>query len=414
MKHTISLVIIALYLAACNQTPAVSLVTPGATPTTMTTSTPTLLPTVTQTPTDSPSLTPTNTATLTVTPQPTSTATRIPTKTPTPTPTVFSSSDPMLGQLEEEGFINQPVYRFEMRPSSGATYWSNQGQFGRMNFGGPDFDEPVPPDWLTVSLPSGQTYTYVQYMPPEFTTCRLLFFVSEKDDNRLIGNIDIAELNDRLSTTVASLQAQPSAASPLFCLPYGWGDINRNGKPDMPVTILWANNYTGGEVHIFEISDTETVVDLTADFPGPVYHWEFSPTNSALLVINSTWASHRCLYPDSPFGFWIYDWDGDAFVDMTSEFSLDDYISFLEDLLSPGRPFDPEFDIGPLISLLLTYDYSDQRDAGWEKFIELADVSNWPGSKPEALEWLQSDVAHLKAEYDAGLPFTPVDENCSP
>ncbi|MBK8129027.1 MAG: hypothetical protein IPK53_08830 [bacterium] len=57
---------------------------------------------------------------------------------------------------------------------------------------------------------------------------------------------------------------------------------------------------------------------------------------------------------------------------------------------------------------------ANQRDAGWAKFIELADVSNWPGSEPEALEWLQSDVAHLKAEYDAGLPFTPVDENCSP
>jgi hypothetical protein len=217
LKHTITLVIIALYLVACGQTPSVSLITPGAIPTTMPASTPTSLPTVTQTPTNSPSLTPTNTPTSTLTP--TSTATRTPTKTPIPTPTMFTSSEPVLDQLEEEGYINQPVYSFEMRPSSGATYFSNQGQFGRMNFGGPDFDEPVPPDWLTVTLPSGQTYTYVQYMTPEFTTCQLLFFVSEKDDNRLIGNIDVVELNDRLSTTVASLQAQSSFASPLFCLP---------------------------------------------------------------------------------------------------------------------------------------------------------------------------------------------------
>ncbi|MBK8129028.1 MAG: hypothetical protein IPK53_08835 [bacterium] len=84
-----------------------------------------------------------------------------------------------------------------------------------------DFDEPVPPDWLTVSLPSGQTYTYVQACRQNLLPAGC-FFVSEKDDNWLIGNIDIAELNDRLSTTVASLQASPFLHITSLCLPYGW------------------------------------------------------------------------------------------------------------------------------------------------------------------------------------------------
>ena len=155
----------------------------------------------------------------------------------------------MLVELEAAGFVKEPIYRFEINPSSGALYFSNQGQFGRMNFGGPNLDNPIPPESFVTKSPTGETYTYVQYMSPEFSTCELLFFVSESDDNRLIGSVDIAELNERLHEVVA-LQEDPG--SPLFCLPYGWSDVNNNGKPDMPVTILWANNYTGSSTVILE------------------------------------------------------------------------------------------------------------------------------------------------------------------
>lgn len=411
-KHVTFMLLGILLLAACS--PAKE-----AQPLTESTEIPTGTATTESTLTATPSSTPSPTATIepspTSTQTPTSTPTRKPTQTPIPTATQFASTDPLLAQLEEQGYVTEPIYRFEQNPSSGATYFSSQGQFGRTNFGGPDFDEPVPLEDLTTQLPSGKIYTYVQYMPPEFTTCELLFFASTDDgDNQLIGNINIANLNDRISDVVTFLQENPEAVFPPLCLPYGWYDVNNNGNPDMPVLILWGNHYTGGEVHIFEVTGEETIVDLTADLPGPVYHWEFFPTVSSLLVADLAWAEHDCLYPNSPFGFWIYDWDGARYIDITSEISFSEYLSFLESTLEPGYPLYPELQIGTLVSLLLTYDYSRQRDAGWQKFLEFADVQNWPDSDQAALDWLQDDVAHFTREYEAGAPFTPNDANCPP
>lgn len=401
-----------LFLAACNSQNNVQLVTSTNTPTTTVQSVSNIIPTPTATPT--PSVTPTHTIlpSPTATKTPTSTPTQRPTRTPIPTATVFFASEPLINQLEEQGYVSEPVYRFEMRPSSGATFFSNQGQFGRMNFGDPDFNEPVPLKSLTTQLSNGEIYTYIQYMDADTTTCQLLFFVSAEENNRLIGSIDIVNLNQRINNVVTAFQSNPG--SPLFCLPYGWQDINDNGKPDMSVTILWANNYTGGEVHIFEVNEDDTITDLTEDLPGPVYHWEFMPSNSSLLVADPAWAKHDCLYPDSPFGFWIYDWDGQSFADVTDRASFSGYIAFLESLLAPGRPFFPEADIGPMVSLLLTYDYSGQRELGWQKFLEFADLQNWPDTDQESLAWLQDDVAHFTNEYEAGLPFTPNDANCGP
>ncbi len=326
---------------------------------------------------------------------------------------MFVSSEEILGDLEAAGYVKEPIYRFELiDPPSGATYFSNQGQFGRTNFGGPNFDNPIPPESFVTVSPTGEIYTYVQYMSPQFSTCNLLFFVSQGNDNKLIGSVDIAELNERIHNVVISLEEDP--LSPLICLPYGWQDVNNNGKPDMPVTILWENNYTGGEVHIFEVNDDNTIVDLVANLPGPVYHWEFDPEEPSLLLVDLVWARHDCLYPSSPFGFWIYEWNGDAYVDVTSEYSYSEYLSFIESLLTPGRPFIPEAYIGPLVSLLLTYDYSGQRDLGWKKFLEFADIQNWPDTSPEYLAWLKDDVTHFTKEYEAGLAFTPNDANCSP
>lgn len=415
-RHIASILIGTLLLVACNSSKkAQSLTEPTKTPTNTTLTVVDTEPTPTPIPSSTPSPTSTVKPSLTPTQTPTPVPTRRPTQTPIPSATRFTSTNPLITQLEEQGYVTEPIYRFEQNPSSGATYFSSQGQFGRTNFGGPDFDNPVPLEDLTMQLPSGKTYTYVQYMPPEFTTCELLFFASTDDgDNQLIGHVDIATLNDRISDVVTYLQENPEAGFPPLCLPYGWHDVNKNGKPDMPVLILWGNHYTGGEVHIFEVTDDETIVDLTADLPGPVYHWEFLTDVSSFLVADLAWAKHDCLYPDSPFGFWVYDWDGKSYVDITSEVSLSNYLSYLEDMLKPGSPFIPELQIGPLVSLLLTYDYSGQRDLGWQKFSEIADVQNWPGTDQAALDWLQDDVAHFTREYEAGAPFTPNSTNCPP
>jgi len=283
------------------------------------------------------------------------------------------------------------------------------GQFGRLTYGGPDFDKEAPPDHLSVTR-SGATYTYLQYQEETGKiwanrTCFLVFLVStDGGDSRVIAEFDATTLSERIAAGAA-------LDVPFFCLPYDWGDINHNYRPDIAVTFLWANNYTGGEVHIFEVASDLTVRCLTKDLPGPMSHWEFVPDSSVQMVIDPIWAEHDCLYPDSPFSFWLYRWDraSRSFVDVTAggEYSFDVYLEFLESLLRPDAPFYPEGEIGPLVSILLLYDKSGQREAGWARFLELADEKNWPGTSEKALQWLRADVAHFRVEYEAGRPFTP-------
>ena len=318
-----------------------------------------------------------------------------------------ASSVPLLAKLEGQGYVNKPIYRFRIQ-TSGATYFSNQGMFGHIKLGGPNFDEPFLPESLSTELPSGKTCTYIQYMTPGLTSCRLLFLISEGDNRRVIADLDVTDLSHRVKKAVGE------GISPLFCMPYGWHDANENGRPEMPVTILWGNNYTGGEVHIFEFTDDERVTDLTANIPGPVFHWQFDPRRSKFMVVDLAWDRHHCLYPNSPFAFWVYGWNGESYANVTPKVNHDDYISFLESLLNPSRPFEPDSDIGPLVSLLLTYDYSGRRELGWKRFLELADLKNWPGTEPEALALLLEDIEHFKTEYKAGAVFTPSETGCTP
>ena len=36
-------------------------------------------------------------------------------------------------------------------------------------------------------------------------------------------------------------------------LPIGMGDVNYNDRPDMAVALVWGNDFTAGELHIFEL-----------------------------------------------------------------------------------------------------------------------------------------------------------------
>ena len=78
--------------------------------------------------------------------------------------------------------------------------------------------------------------------------------------------------------------------------------------------------------------------------------------------------------------------------------------------LAPDQGCDkPERLLNPMVTILLLYDRMGKRDEGWQEFLEMADLENWPGTDEKALQWLESDIEHFREEYEGGLPFTPND-----
>ncbi len=61
--------------------------------------------------------------------------------------------------------------------------------------------------------------------------------------------------------------------------------------------------------------------------------------------------------------------------------------------------------------IAITYDHMGQRDKGWQEYIALADMKNWPGTDENHQKWLQSDISHFEKQYRAKQPFTP-NNNC--
>ena len=351
-----------------------------------------------------------STSTYTVTPVITHTQT--PTFTPISTPTP-NLSDASIEELESQGYTQDDLIRFEIfSPFDGAAFFSSMGEFFGNVFGGPQFDVENPPNRLEHRGREGQVYTYMQYAAPDGSNCHLLFFSSKGSTSMLIADIDVSQLNERINVVITS-PADMMYPTPLFCLTGDWGDINDNGLPEIPVTLLWGNNYTGGEVHIFEVNEDETVVDLTEDLPGAMSHWYFNPAYSDQMVVDLVWADHDCIYPQSPFSFWVFDWDGEGFSDYTaSEFyDFSTYIDRLKQLVISryGNPIHPGIDIGPIVSVLLMYDKMGQRDKGWEEFLEMVDIANWQDTAADDLKWLEDDVAHFTSQYNSGAPFTPND-----
>jgi hypothetical protein len=290
--------------------------------------------------------------------------------------------------LENNGYVRANLAGFATTDLGGST-----------TFGGPDYKRTVP------QLTHGK-YTYLQYVAEKTGNCVLVFVVSTGNENTVIATVDVSQLNKRIRGLVTP--TGDDFLPWLQCSPFGWGDINRNGRPDIPVTLIWANQYTGSELHIFEIVDDTTVTDLTKDLPGIMSPWDFDPSRTDQAVVDVAWAGHDCIYPPI-YIFWIYDWRDGKYVDITPELDFSNYLASLKSDITQnyGNPFNAFSSIGPLTQLLLIYDRTGQRDKGWQEYQDLTDLSHWPGTSIEDVKWLQSDIDHFTQEYKAGKPFTP-------
>lgn len=336
-------------------------------------------------------VTPTRTATRT--PRPTNT--RLPTSTPrptrvvTPVPTALALDDPGLAALEAQGYERSALAGFNVAASEGS-----------LAFGGPDTAHTVP------QLITGRL-AYLQYQQPETQDCVLVFAHDAGQGFTVIATVAVAQLNARLS---GLLTPQDDLQTTLICSPLGWGDLNDNGRPDLAVSLMWANHLTGSEVHLFEVADDLTVTDLVADLPGIVSPWAFDPAEDVLTVFDLDWAGHDCLYPPLAVA-WVYGWRAGRYVDVMAERDFSGYLQSLEDAVRAGfgAPFNPYLAIGPLTQLLAVSERIGERRAGWQRYTTLSDLANFPGTDAESAAWLKSDVAHFARAMQTGAPFTPND-----
>lgn len=336
-----------------------------------------------------PAASPTNTLTSTRVPTATRrpTATPVPTRTPTPPPTPIAIVDPRLAELERQGYERVDLAGFTVNASASG-----------MAFGGPDSNHRTP------QLVSGPL-AYLQYANPDTQDCVLVFARSGDSGYAVIDVISASGLNDRLRAVLSP--TTDYGPSPVFCSPQGWGDANGNGLPDMAVTFLWANQYTGSEAHLFEVRPDDTVIDLFADLPGIVSPWEYDPSEPILTVFDLQWAGHDCIYPPMAI-VWVYTWRDGRYVDITAERDFSRFLRTLQASVEQyvGQPFNPYLTIEPLTQLLVIHDRIGQRGAGWQLYTSLADLKNWPGTDDASAAWLQSDVDHFAREVRSGAPFT--------
>ena len=251
-------------------------------------------------------------------------------------------------------------------------------------------------------------FAYIQYITANEpnTNCSMVFLDTAKPDEQVIEIFDAQQISLRLFKAMNT--PDPQLVPDFQCYPLGWGDVNANNKPDMAVALVWGNDFTTGELHIFELTSETMVEWITQSLPGVVSPWAFDPSFPQLLVINMDWTAHDCLNPLLEV-FSLFEWREGAYIDVTAEQDYNFYLTSLEEEISAnvGKSFDGQTLISPLTLLLVMYDKVGQRSLGWEIYQQLTDPANWPGTTEAELNWLTSDVKHFGEQILTDTPLSP-------
>lgn len=323
------------------------------------------------------------------------TSTKASTNPITPENELFDLNDPRLITLEEQGFFPKELVKFEVDAVTES-----------MQFGGPS--DKSSGTVLTTQLEDGSAYLYMQYQSNNSLNCYLVFALRNETKTEVISIIAATSINEQLEYIFGETS---DFEPPVFCNSYGWHDINQNGRPDMTISFLWASRLAGSESHIFEITEENSVIDLTQDLPRIVSPWDYDPNQREQIVWDFSWTTHDCFYPPL-YLFWIYAWQEDQYVDVTQESNYtSNYLNAqIEDISSDyGKPLYAYGTMNRIAQVLLVYDRNGQREQGWQQFLEMTDLTNWPNSSDADLEWLEADVVHFTAQYEAEIPFSPND-----
>jgi hypothetical protein len=188
-----------------------------------------------------------------------------------------------------------------------------------------------------------------------------------------------------------------------------WSDINQNGLPEFAMYFQYCPNaclnHGAVATHFYEIQTTSEVVHITADLPGVIEPFYLVHSNDPLdfYVYDPTlWYCYKWCIIET---WWIYGWDGEKLVDVTSRYK-DEYITRGESIkASIQDKYGESFRDSELLTILFLYEKAGLRSLAIESFLELSDPSNWPNASLEELCWLQSARATALEDYEKGQPF---------
>ena len=163
------------------------------------------------------------------------------TATPSTIPTVpisygsINPSDPTLLELEAAGWVRSPMAIWQPYPN-------NSGTTSRADLENPQWELLL------------DQFAYIQYITTNEpnTNCSMVFLDTSQPDEQVIEIFDAQQISLRL---YKEMNNPDLSLIPEFqCYPLGWGDVNDNDRPDMAVALVWGNDFTAGELHIFEIN----------------------------------------------------------------------------------------------------------------------------------------------------------------
>lgn len=407
LSRAVAILGLSLMVAACNSKGAIAPTVPQ--PTEMQTVEPTLPPTVGLTATPSlPTVSPTLQST--ETPRPAGSATPFSTSTPTVVP--LAVDDQFRADLEGQN------YRFVFGASTigpkGFTYSSYLFTDTKLQ---PYQDGKSSPEICRIAFyrldGNGNTLLGTFGAPtylPQWTSAYPVLCQPINWDNpdALLGGI----------LTPASLGLADDETHKLLGLQGYWSDINQNGLPEFALYSQYCPNActNEGEVstHFYEIQDTATVVDITADLPGVFHPWSFVHSIQPLdfYLYDPTLNGTLEFLPHAGIeSFWIYAWEGNQFIDKTSQYAelysiqIDEQVKGLQENYY-GQPLNHTLKLYMYEILVLSNKASLPRKATLDKFLEVTDLSHWPGTEPEGMCWLQVSRAYAQTAYEHNQPFS--------
>ena len=194
-------------------------------------------------------------------------------------------------------------------------------------------------------------------------------------------------------------------------------DINRNGLPEFAVangycttscSHLW--DFHSG-VFFYEIQPNGQIIHLTESLPGlldypdmiytadPLTFWVWDVSyDYDMWVPVETW--------------WFYQWQGDHFVDVSTQFA-ERYLRTINKQLEKLRGYseEPYYRImdQEFAKVLILYDKAGLRDQALAPFLELTDLSShWPGTEKLNMCQLQVLRTQVQESYAAGRPLWDV------
>lgn len=190
-------------------------------------------------------------------------------------------------------------------------------------------------------------------------------------------------------------------------------DINANGLPEFSVWYQYCSNgcvnWGYASVHFYEIQPDGSIVDITADLPGevvPLFQLLYRGESGTLLLYD--------LKSMSKFQrmetWWIYEWDGVQYQDVTSRYA-DDIRLWGQERLEEirelyGNPLDEYQPVEDFVAILLQYEKAGLQEEAIEIIEEITDPIHWPNTDDFYLCWLEVVLETAVDEYERGEPFS--------